>query len=293
MEEEKKWAGTTYGNGWMHQSLIAMLRHIDIRILYAFVAVFVIPVCMIVNPGRPVIYRYFRQRWSYSPLKSFLKTYQNFYLFGQVVVDKFAMYAGKKFDISVEGYENFQRLAEKEEGFLQLSAHIGNYEIAGYTLVADKKRFNALVFAGEKESVMENRNRMFENTNIRMIPIKNDMSHMFAINNALADGEIVSMPADRLFGSPKSVTRTFLNAEADFPLGPFAVAVSRSLNVIAVNVMKTSTKGYCIYVTPLEYDKSASREEQTRELSKAYVEELERMLKKYPEQWYNYYEFWK
>ena len=292
MEEKKNWAGTTYGNGWMHRSLIRMLRFIDVRIIYSFVAVFVVPVCMIVNPGRRIIYSYFRERWSCSPWKSFLKTYCNFYLFGQVVVDKFAMYAGKKFEVSIEGYEEFLKLAGRKEGFVQLSAHIGNYEIAGYTLTAEAKRFNALVYSGEKATVMENRNRMFEDCNIRMIGIQSDMSHLYAINNALSDGEIVSMPADRLFGSAKSISHSFLNAQANFPYGPFAVATSRCLDVLSVNVMKTSTKQYQIFVTPLCYNKEASRKEQIEQLSRAYVDELERLLKMFPEQWYNYFEFW-
>lgn len=292
MEGKKNWKGTTYGNGWMHSSLIFMLKYINVRIIYSFVAVFVVPVCLIVNPGRRVIYRYFRERWSYSPLKSFLRTYRNFYLFGQVVVDKFAMFAGKKFEVTIDGYDEFTKLANRESGFVQLSAHIGNYEIAGYTLKAETKRFNALVYSGEKSSIMENRNRMFENSNITMIGIKSDMSHMFAINNALYNGEIVSMPADRLFGSAKFVSQTFLHAKAKFPYGPFAVATSRLADVIAVNVMKVSTRRYHIYVTPLNYDKEASRKDQIEQLSRAYVQELERLLKKYPEQWYNYYDFW-
>lgn len=292
MEEQKEWVGTTYGNGWMHRSLIGILRCTDIRVLYAFAAVFVVPACLALHPGRRVIYRYFRQRWSYSPARSFFKTYRNFYLFAQAVLDKFAMYAGKTFRTDIEGYDTFLRLADRKEGFLQLSAHVGNYEIAGYTLVAKKKRFHALVFSGEKDSVMDNRTRMFNGSNIRMIGIKSDMSHLFAINSALANGEIVSIPADRMFGSQKSITRTFLHAEAQFPYGPFAVGTSRALDVLAVNVMKTGTRRYTIFVTPLPYDKDATRREQIEQLSRAYVDELERLLNHYPEQWYNYYDFW-
>ena len=110
MADGRKWVGTTYGNSWMHHWLIRLLRFLDIRIVYAFMAVCVIPVCMVVNPGRKVIYRYFREIWGLRPLGAILKTYRNFYLFGQVVVDKFAMYAGKKFDIETEGYVHFQEL---------------------------------------------------------------------------------------------------------------------------------------------------------------------------------------
>lgn len=289
---EQKWAGTTYGNDWMHKWLIRMLRYIDIRILYLFVAVFIIPVCLVLNPSRGIAYRYFRQRIGYGRLKSAWKTYVNHCLFGQVVVDKFAMYAGKKFNVEIENYDKFLDLAAKEDGFVQLSAHIGNYEIAGYTLVAESKRFNALVFAGEKASVMQNRDKMFAGTNIGMIAIQPDMSHLFEIDKALANGETVSMPADRINGSPKHIEYDFLGAKAKFPLGPFSVATMRSLDVLAVNVMKTSLRSYKIYVTPLSYDKTATRKEQIRQLSLSYVAELEKRVRQYPTQWYNYYEFW-
>lgn len=289
---EKEWAGTTYGNGWMHKWLIRILRCIDIRLLYGFVAICVIPVVLIVNPSRGIAYRYFRKRIGYGRLKSAWKTYTNHCLFGQVVVDKFAMYAGKRFDVETEGMEHINRMNEREEGYIQLSSHVGNYEIAGYTLVAEKKAFNALVFAGEKASVMDNRNKMFGDTKIRMIPLCQDMSHLFAIDNALQNGEIVSMPADRINGSPKYVEREFLGGTARFPQGPFSVATMRGLDVIAVNVMKVSTQKYKIIITPLAYDKTAKRKEQIEQLSKAYVANLEKTVKAFPEQWYNYFEFW-
>lgn len=289
---EQNWAGTTYGNNWMHKWLIRLLRFIDTRILYLFVAIFIIPVCLILNPSRGIAYRFFRKRIGYGRLKSAWKTYVNHCLFGQVVVDKFAMYAGKKFKVEIEGYENFARLAAKKEGFVQLSAHIGNYEIAGYTLVCENKRINALVYAGEKESVMKNRDKMFANTNISMIAISPDMSHLFEIDKALEEGEIVSMPADRISGSPKFIEHEFLGAKARFPLGPFSVATMRSLDALAINVMKTSLTSYKIYVTPLPYDKTTSRQEQIKQLSGAYVAELEKRVRQYPTQWYNYFEFW-
>lgn len=288
----KNWQGTTYGNTFMHRWLIRMLRVMPIWVLYTFTAIFVIPVCIVVNPATKLTYRYFRRQWHMTPLQASLKTYHNYCLFAQVVIDKFAMYAGKQFNICIDGYEHFLQLADKPEGFMVLSAHIGNYEIAGYSLRAKQKRFNALVFAQEKASVMQNRNRMFQHSNINMMPVMPDMSHIFHINNALADGEIVSMPADRLHGSQKSITMEFLNGKADFPYGPFNIAVMRSVNCLAVNVMKTGIKTYHIYVTPLEYDRQGTRQQQTDQLSKGYVAELERLLHIYPEQWYNYFEFW-
>ncbi len=290
--DSQAWDGTTYGSGVMHRWLIRLLRCLDVRILYVFSDIFVIPACMIFRRGGRITYRYFRRRHGLGRWKSLWKTYVNHRLFSQVVIDRFAMYAGKRFHFEIEGYDAFLRLSERPEGFVQLSAHVGNYELAGYTLKSDRKKMNALVYFGEKASVMDNRRRMFSGNNIRMIAVRPDLSHLFEMDRALSDGEILSMPADRFSGSEKSLTYRFLDADARFPMGPFSVATMRGLDVLSVNVMKTGTKRYTIYVKPLAYDKAASRKEQVRQLGTAYVSELEKVVRRYPEQWYNYYEFW-
>lgn len=287
-----QWEGTTYGNSLMHRWLINILKHIDVRIVYIFTYVFVIPPCLF-RPGFKPIYHYFRERWGCGPIKAFLKTYQNHCVFGQVVIDRFAMYAGKHFKVEIEGYEHFLRLTHQEPAFVQLSSHIGNYEIAGYTLTSHEKPLNAVVFYGEKQTVMEHRQDMFSDKNIRMIPVRQDMGHLFLIDQAIQQGEIISMPADRIFGSKKSVSAKLLGAEVKLPLGPFSVATMRGLDVLAVNVMKSTTTGYKIYVTPLDYDKQAPRRQQINQLAQGYIAELERMLTMYPTQWYNYFEYWK
>ena len=66
----------------------------------------------------------------------------------------------------------------------------------------------------------------------------------------------------------------------------------RGLDPLAVNVMKTGLKSYKIFVTPLNYDKEAPRKEQMAQLAQAYVAELERMVRSYPRQWYNFFDFW-
>ncbi len=278
----------------MHRQLVATLRWMDVRLIYIFTAVFIIPVCLLLNTNhsRTTAYRYFRTRQRYGRLHAAWATYVNHCMFAQVVVDRFAMFAGQKYKVKVVGYESFKYLSEQPEAFMQLSSHIGCYEVAGYSLKAEKKRFNALVFGGEKKTVMEGRKQQLERNNIRMIPVMPDMSHLFVINEALAQNETVSMPADRIVGSSKSVTVEFFGDEARLPMGPFSVATMRSLDVIAVNVMKTSVKGYTIYITPLGYDKDAPRKEQIRQLAQSYASELQRMVEQYPTQWYNFHDFW-
>lgn len=266
----------------------------DVRALYLFVSLFIMPVCLLINTNhsRTIAYRYFRKRLGYSRLHAAWSTYVNHCLFGTVVIDRFAMFAGKKIDIKIKGYDNYLKLSEQKEGFVILSSHIGCYEMAGYSLVAKTKCFNALVFGGEKATVMEGRREKLGNNNIRMIPVTSDMSHLFLVNEALSNHEIVSMPSDRIVGGAKTLTVNFLGAKARLPMGPFSVATMRELNVIAVNVMKTSFKGYTVYVSPLFYDKDASRKVQMQQLAESYAAELEKRVRQYPTQWYNFYDFW-
>lgn len=288
-----KWSGTTYGNGLMHRWLIRLLRVTDVRLMYAFAALFVIPPTMLVN-GRAAkaIYRFYRHGLMNGRWRSAWLTYANHCAFARIIIDKFAMYAGRKFRMDITGYEKFASLAEKPGGFIQLSSHIGGYEIAGYSLVAETKRFNALIFGGEKESVMANRERLFSGNNIRMITMQPDMSHLFTINRALDNGEILSMAADRIFGSQKSFTFDFLGRPAQFPQGPFVIAAMKEVPVLFVCVMKSGAGSYRIIVNEVNVPEGTPGRKRAEALAREYVRQLEEVVRLYPTQWFNYYNFW-
>lgn len=288
----RQWKGDTYGNGWMHRNLIRILRYTDVRILYLFSDIFVVPFCILFNRSRKTAWSFYRKRLHRPFLQSCWLVYRNHCLFSQVVIDRFAMYAGKSFDVALDSRDWFGELAAREEGFVQLSAHIGNYEMAGYSLKSDRKIIHPIVYSFEKESVMKGRNSLFQFTNVQMITLKEDMSHLFEIDEALCRGDIVSFPTDRHMDGGRCLTLPFLGADAKFPQGPFSVATMRGADTLAVNVMKTGLKQYRIYLTPLLYDKEASRKEQMAQLSAAYVAELEKMVRMYPTQWFNFYDFW-
>ena len=266
----------------------------DVRLLYVLTSLIVMPVCLLLNTNhsRTYAYRYFRYRLRYGKLRAAWSTYINHCLFSQIVIDRFAVFAGKRFKVEIEGYEQFLRLEKQEKGFLIFSSHVGCYEVAGYTLTSKLKRFNALVYGGEKAFIMEGRQEVLGLHNIRMVPVRDDMSHLFLINEAIDNNEIVSMPADRIVGSAKSVASCFMGATACFPLGPLSIATIKGLDALAVNVVKVASKHYKVFVASLAYDKKAPRPEQMQQLSNSYVAELETVVRQYPLQWFNFYDFW-
>lgn len=295
--EHNNWKGTTGGLPWMQRTLVRWLAVIDVRIAYCFVAVFVIPFYMLfTHYGYIAQYRFFREVFGYSWIKSFFSVYKNECKFSQIIIDRFAVYGGKKFkfDIDPSEFELWQSLESGEKGFVQLSAHIGNYEIAGYLLQAEHKDINALVFSGETQTVMTNRAKVFTPNGIKMVPVSSDMSHVFILSNALSNNEIISMPGDRMFGSKKYVECNFFSKTARFPIGPFQLSVLHETPIVCVFVMKKSYDEYKIIIRELNIPEGEDikKSQKIASLVSQYSEILESTVKNYPTQWFNYFDFW-
>lgn len=268
------------------------MKVIDRRVIYCFMAV-VVPFYMLFNhKGYLAIYRFFRQRFGYGRIKSFLKVYANHFRFGQVIIDRYAAYAGKRFRFELDGNERFMELVGGERGFVQLSSHAGNYEMVGYGLTSTTKRVNGLFYGGETQVMMDFRRKILAMHNVNLIEVDESMSHIFNMNAAIDRGEIVSMTGDRLFGSAKSIRCMFLGKEAQFPMGPFALAVQKEVPMLAVFSMR-SHGVYKVFVRDIKQDESLPLRARMADMAQNFASELEKVVRMYPTQWFNYYDFWK
>ena len=278
----------------MQRAMLRLFRFLPISFAYACMTP-VIPFIMLFDRrAYRASYQFFRKRIGRGPLHSFFSVYANEFRMGQIVVDRFALYAGRSFHVRNDQRPVFKRLEEAEPGFVQLGSHAGNFEMAGY-LLRPLKRMGVLVFSGETETVMQQRHAVFSRSNIEMVPVSEDMSHLFRLNEILRDGGIVSMPGDRMLGSQKSFSCPFFGEPAPFPAGPFILAAQRSAPIAAVLVMKEGVRKYRIYVRQLGESLDPERPSRARAQAMAleFAAFLEEVVRKYPAQWFNFYDFWK
>ena len=258
----------TFGNAWMHRTLIKLLRRVDIRYVYRFMAVCVIPVAMVFSPGARIAYQYFRKRRGQSRWQAFLSTYRNHCLFGQTVIDKFAMYAGHHFEIHSTGHEFFYAHVREDQPVMLLNAHVGCSEMVGYNL-SQTKPCNVLVYGGEKQEVMEYRRKQFADMGIKMIPVGVDGVDIMEIVDCLDRGFKVKLSR-----------------------GPFSLAVNRGIEVYMVLAMKQQDGSYDGRIIYLDYDKTLPHREQRQQLADLYTAEIDKILEDYPLQWFNYFNIW-
>lgn len=292
MAEERQWKGRTDGLPWMIRCLVAVMRVVDRRVIYCFMAL-IVPFYMLFNhKGYISIYRFFRRRLGFGPLKSFCKVYANHFRFGQVIIDRYAAYAGRKFSYTIDGNDLFLGLMQSDGGFVQLSSHAGSFEMVGYGLTSDLKRINGLLFAGESQVMKDFRRSILASHNIGLIEVDGTMSHIFAMNAALDRGEIVSMTGDRLLGSPKALKCMFMGAEAKFPMGPFALAVQKEVPMLAMFAMRENARSYKVFVRRIESDAELPLRARMTAMAQRFAAELEEIVRLYPTQWFNYYDFW-
>ena len=292
---DRQWSGRTDGGTRMQRWLISLLRWVDVRVVYFFMT-FAIPFYMIFNRKGYCSMRDFFVRRGDRGWRVVWHVFRNHHTFGKVVVDRFAVYAGRTFRFESDGRDEIDARFLQPGGFLMLSSHTGNYELAGCTFTSTEKRVHALTFAGETEAIMENRVRTLGSHCTDLIPVKNDMSHIFMMNAAIDEGDVVSIPADRLLGSSKSLPCRFMGYDVSLPAGPFVFAAQKDVPVFAVFVMKEKATTYRVIVRRVDDEESHA---ETRIRSRAemlagrFASILDDIVERYPYQWFNYFDFWK
>ena len=292
---DRQWTGKTDGTPWMLRSLVWLLKRFDVRLLYAVMSVVVIFYIIFRPSGTKAQYLLFRHRLKWSFLRSCIGVYKNHYMFGQVILDRFASYAGREYKIVTDGMEIMEQWMGDEDGFVVISSHVGNHEMAGYSVRRHSKPMYALAFRGEKQMVTDYRRQMFKAANINLFTLNDDMSHVFLIHDALSKGAVVTLFGDRIFGSEKTITAKVLGADAFLPAGPFAVSVAERKKVLMMFVMKERWNTYHIICKPLVnslQEDSGNKKQKMQELADNYANTLADIVSQYPPQWFHYYNFW-
>lgn len=241
--------------------------------------------------GTQASYIYFRKRLNQSVLKSIYNVYRSYYKFGQTIIDKIAISSGlrNKFTYEFDGIENLKELLKKGEGGVLISAHVGNFEVAEFFFreIDLKSQINIVTIDNERNEIKEYLESVTDKPKAKFIYIKEDLSHIFEINSALSKNELVCFTGDRYFENTKFLTQNLLNKEAKFPAGPFSIASRLRVPVAFVYVMKETSKHYHLYTRM-----ATAKQRDAQGLLKNYTESIEYILKKYPLQWFNYFDFW-
>ncbi len=287
-----KWQGKSKGTVLGYRIFVFLMRHLGIYAAYSLLIFVAFYYFLTEWQSNRFMFYYFRHRLGYSLAKTIGSLYLSYFTFGQIIIDKIAILAGleHKFTFDFDGQELLFKLLEEQQGGVLISAHIGNFEIAEpfFRKIDLKLQISTITTDMERSVIKEYLEGITERKSLNQyIYVKPDMSHIFEINDVIAHKNIVCFTGDRYFEGGRSLKGRLLGAEATFPAGPFVIASRLKVPVVFVYVMKEKGLHYHLYARIAEVKKADAES-----LLEAYTDSMEQMLRKYPLQWFNYFNFW-
>lgn len=299
MSDQHKWDGQSQAKVLGFKIFVFILNTFGLKPTY-FVLRFVSFYYFLFSKPNKFIKAYFVKAHGYSNLKARLAVYKNNFLLGQTIIDKVAVMAGAKnpFKVIHKNGIMLENIASIGKGGILVSAHIGNWEVAGQGLNRLGTPFNILMYANEKADVKEYMDGVMKEKKINIIAIDEDTkSHIIELHKAFSNNELVVMHGDRYREGAKTLTANFFGIPAKFPAGPFIMAAKFGVPLCIVFAVKIDKHTYEFSIEPpIEVSRVRGEEKLEKvcqDLLQQYISHVEIIAKKHPHQWFNYYDFWK
>jgi KDO2-lipid IV(A) lauroyltransferase len=222
---------------------------------------------------------------------------QSFHNYAKTLVDFLRFPYLDKQDIqkAVVVREGLQYLrdAPKGNGVLVISGHIGNWDMAAGVMVGYGIALHAVSETHEPAKMDDLVNGTRERAGVKIIRLETgSLKQMFG---ALKRNEAVTI----LFDKPEPETGVpvqFFGETAYVPAGPGAIALKTGASVIVGYCVrrKDDTTFMGVVEPPIEYQSllTGDKERDIQIITQEIVNCMERVIRRYPNQWYMFREMW-
>ena len=289
---DKQWSGKSRGGRFGYQFFVYTIRLLGVRCAYCFLAFIVIYFIPFAPKATRAIWRYNRRQRGLGVFASIKELYCHYYLFGQTLIDKIAMRGGlaERYRYEFDNYTRFLEILNSGQGVVMIGAHIGCWEAGAGFFGTYGKKINIVMLDAEhqqiKDVLEENAN---EQNNYNIIALnQNIIDAMLQMKVALNNGEYICFNGDRYIGADNTAEVEFMGSKALFPRGLFQIAAKCRVPVVFYYSMREPNCTYRFIFEEPQLERKITPES----LLEQYAKSLERIVAKYPRQWFNFYDFW-
>ncbi len=285
-----QWSGKSKGNVIGYRIFLTLIKAFGLPTAYFLLRIVTFFYYTFDTKSRTHIENFYLKALKLPTSKIKQTTRNNFYYFGQTLVDRVAFLIGKgnRFTYDFENEKCLLDIRDTGKGGILLSGHLGNWETAGNLLKSRiTNTINVLMLDEESENIKQYLTSTTGGSHFNIIPIKNDLSHVIKIHNALSNNEFVAIHADRYLEGSKYIEIDFFGKKAKFPLGPFIIASKFNAPITFVFCVKNDKFHYHLSATEPILDKLLPEQ-----IAEKFVAELENKTISNPEQWFNYFNFY-
>jgi predicted LPLAT superfamily acyltransferase len=175
------------------------------------------------------------------------------------------------------------------DGGIVLLSHVGSWAAAAHCLKDDGISIHAVMRENTQENIhkVEQNNKRDNENDVKIIDLAQGMiAANIQIANALLNNEVIAMMVDRVVDNTKVIEVDFFGSPVKFNRNPFEIALRLKKSLIIIFVMNTGIKQYDLLIEEIDVGS-------IEDMAQSYSDRLSSILKKYPSQWYNFFDFFK
>jgi Kdo2-lipid IVA lauroyltransferase/acyltransferase len=180
-------------------------------------------------------------------------------------------------------------------GAILISVHLGNWELGGLGLAEKGYRINILTYREPDEKVNAQREAIRRERGVNFIYVDRSVTSSLAIVeavSALNRNEVVAILGDR-DGSSHTMSFDFFGKATPIPLGSAYLSMASGAPVIPVFVPLEGERYAAVMEEPVHFRaEHAERGRVLVESMQKILQVFERYIRLYPDQWYNFFDYW-
>ena len=229
-----------------------------------------------------------------SPVETKARSFRLFVNYAQSITNMYCLHAGQPVPVEAQtiGQEHIFALQKEKRGAIVVTGHLGFWQIA--PILMQRKSYPPLTMAMAEEpnAGTAEWERQFREK-FKIVYTTSSPFATLELASVLRRGELVGMQMDRFAGGPH-VMLPFCGRPAPFPLGPATLARATGTPLLPTFIIADADRTNCTFwvEAPIEVAHTRDRDADVREATERVVAVYERYVRKYPEQWFNFFDFW-
>lgn len=225
------------------------------------------------------------------------RMYRTLWIFSWCLSERYErLSTDRQITVDAEGNEHWQSLLSSGEGFILITAHMGNWEVGSMLPASQEARRVHVV----REAEMDPRAQEFISGLIRNCAGDLYQTHFaedpqlgMALLDALRQGDIVALQGDRPRSGGRTVRATLFGRPYPMPVGPAALARAAGVPILPVFVFREGRLRYRSDIRPpIRVTPTADRHADTEETMRRFAAELEAAIRRHPHQWFCFRKLW-
>ncbi|MDD4955304.1 MAG: lysophospholipid acyltransferase family protein [Candidatus Omnitrophica bacterium] len=187
--------------------------------------------------------------------------------------------------VRISGINNLEEALLAKKGAIAVTAHLGNYELAGAVTSLTGHRVNAVALSHKNKRINNFFNEQRSVAGVNVVSASVAIKKCFSL---LKKGELVAFLGDRIF-SGSGIAVDMFSRKTLLPRGPAFFALKTGAAIMPAFFVRENKYFYhLVFEKPID-TKTFNTEEA---VVKEYSAVLEKYIGKHPEQWYLFTPYW-